>query len=59
MFEKYKLNKKIKFLKKEVAVGNLQAMYDLAMIYLDGTIIKKDEKQAIELLQTAANQGHM
>lgn len=59
MFEKIKLQKKIKLLKRDIANGNLQAMYDLAMIYLDGTVIKKDEQQAIELLQNAANQGHL
>lgn len=59
MFEKRKLKKKIKLLNKEVANGNTQAMYDLAMIYLDGTIIAKDEITAYKLLQTAADKGHL
>jgi len=59
MFEKLKLKKKTKQLKKSIAMGDLQAMYDLAMIYLDGTIIKKDEKQAYALLQQAADAGHI
>ncbi len=59
MFEKCKLKKKIKMLKKEISSGNLQSMYDLAMIYLDGSIIRKEEQKAIELLQSAANQGHL
>ncbi|MDE6104815.1 MAG: SEL1-like repeat protein [Clostridia bacterium] len=59
MFEKRKLKKRIKQLNKEIENGNLQSMYDLAMIYLDGTIIKKDEKAAVSLLQTAADAGHI
>ncbi|MCM1297188.1 MAG: SEL1-like repeat protein [Muribaculaceae bacterium] len=59
MFEKRKLKKQIKILKKEVAAGNLQAMYDLAMIYLDGTILKKDEEAAYSLLRQAADEGHI
>lgn len=42
MFEKYKLKKRIKQLNSKIALGDLQAMYDLAMIYLDGSSIKKD-----------------
>ena len=59
MFEKHKLKKKIKQLNKQIEMGDLQAMYDLAMIYLDGTIIKKNEKQAYSLLQQAADAGHI
>lgn len=50
MFEKIKLKNRIIQLKKLIAIGDLQAMYDLAIIYLDGAIIKKDEKQAYALL---------
>ena len=42
-----KLKKKIKLLEREVSMGDSQAMYELAMIYLDGTVIKKDEEKAI------------
>ena len=59
MFEKFKLKRKIKSLEKSVAKGDDQAMYDLAMIYLDGTIIKKEEAKAIELLQQSANRGNI
>lgn len=59
MFEKYKLKKKIKQLNKQVATGDSQAMYDLAMIYLDGTVLKKDSDQAYRLLQQAADAGHI
>lgn len=59
MFEKYKINKKIKLLKKEVELGNVQAMYDLAMIYMCNDIIKRDEKHALQLLQLAADNGHL
>ena len=59
MFEKRKLKKRIKQLNKQVAIGDLQAMYDLAMIYLDGTIIKADNEKAYQLLQQAANAGHI
>lgn len=59
MFEKYKLKRRIKQLNKQIKIGNTQAMYDLAMIYLDGTIIKKDEQQAYFLLQQASNNGHI
>lgn len=59
MFEKRKLKKQIKMLTKQVENGDLQAMYDLAMIYLDGTIIKKDYEKAMSLLKFAADQGHI
>ncbi len=59
MFEKSKLNKKIKALKKAVENGDTQAMYDLAMIYLDGTIVEKEPEKAFELLQQAADKGHL
>lgn len=59
MFKKRKLKKKIKSLNKEIENGNIEAMYDLAMIYLDGTIIPKDEQKAIPLLQAAADKGHL
>lgn len=59
MLEKYTLKKKIKQLKRQITSGDLQAMYDLAMIYLDGTILKKDEKQAYYLLQQSATAGHI
>ena len=59
MFEKLKLKRKINILKKQIASGNLQSMYDLAMIYLDGTIIKKNEAEAQKLLQKAAENGHL
>ncbi len=59
MFEKLKLKRKIKLLNKRIDNENSDdARYELAMIYLDGTIIKKDEKQAIQLLQTASRNGH-
>lgn len=59
MFEKLKLKKEIKRLKLLIENNDTQAMYDLAMIYLDGSVIKKDEKQALELLQKASNMGHL
>lgn len=60
MFEKLKLKRKIKELEKQISIyDDNQARYDLAMIYLEGTIIKKDEKKAFQLLQTAANNGHI
>lgn len=59
MFEKLKLKKKIKLLEKNIATGDTQAMYDLAMIYLDGTIIKKDVERATKLLQKAADEGNI
>lgn len=59
MFERLKLKRKIKLLNKRIDIENSDdARYELAMIYLDGTIIKKDEKQAIKLLQTASKNGH-
>ncbi len=58
MFEKSKLKKQIKVLTNQVEKGDLQAMYDLAMIYLDGTIIKKDYDKAMSLLKIAADKGH-
>lgn len=59
MFEKHKLKKRIKLLNKQIAAGDLQAMYDLAMIYLDGTAIKKNSEKAYCLLQQAADAGHI
>ena len=51
MFEKLRLKRKVKLLNKRIDNENSDdARYELAMIYLDGTIIKKDEKQAIKLL---------
>lgn len=59
MFEKYKINKRIKQLKKEISNGNAQAMYDLAMIFLNNDNVKRDEKYALELLHNAADNGHL
>ena len=51
MFEKLRLKRKIKLLNKRIDNENSDdARYELAMIYLDGTIIQKDEKQAVKLL---------
>lgn len=59
MFEKLKLKRRISFLKKQIKNNDDDARYELAMIYLDGSIIRKDEKQAMALLKTAANNGHL
>ena len=59
MFEKRKLKKRIKKLNQQVAAGDLQAMYDLAMIYLDGTVLKKNSDEAYRLLKQAADAGHI
>lgn len=60
MFEKVKLNKRIRLLKKQIDKNNdNDARYQLAMIYLDGSVIKRDGKQAISLLKTAAENGHI
>ena len=60
MFKKFKLKRKIVRLKKKVEIYNDDdARYDLAMIYLDGTVLKKDEKQAKTLLEAASNNGHI
>ena len=59
MFEKCKLKRQISRLKKEISVNNDDdARYELAMIYLDGSIIKKDERAALSLLETASRNGH-
>ena len=58
MFKKCRLKHKISKLKKEINLNNDDARYELAMIYLDGSIIKKDEKSALELLEAAAKNGH-
>lgn len=60
MFEKFKLKRKISKLEKQVTLNNDDdARYELAMIYLDGSILKKDEKRASEHLKTAAQNGHL
>lgn len=59
MFEKSKLKKEIKRLEGEVESGNAQAMYDLAMIYLNNDLIERDEAKANELLNNAAARGHL
>lgn len=59
MFEKYKLKKQIKILEKSVNANDFQAMYDLAMIYLDGSLLPKNSDRAMLLLQTAADNGHI
>ena len=60
MFEKCKLKRKISKLKKEIDLtNNNDARFELAMIYLDGSILKKDEKQAFDLLKTASKNGHL
>ncbi len=60
MFEKLKLKRKINSLKKQIAQNNdNDARYQLAMIYLDGSVLKRDEKQAFALLKTAADNGHL
>ena len=60
MFEKCKLKRKISKLKKQINLNNDDdARFELAMIFLDGSILKKDEKSALELLKTAAENGHL
>lgn len=60
MFEKIKLKRKISKLNKEIINNNSDdARYELAMIYLDGTILKKDESAAIQLLNDASAHGHL
>lgn len=60
MFEKFKLKRKIAKLEKQISQQNDdQARYDLAMIYLDGTVIKKDTVKADALLREAAANGHL
>lgn len=59
MFEKIKIKKTIKQLKKNVEYGDVQSMYDLAMIYLNNNAIKNDKNKAFELLQLAADKGHL
>ena len=59
MFDKLKLKKQIKQLKKEVAKENPQAMYDLAKIYLETTLIKVDKNEALELMKRSAKLGNL
>ena len=59
MFEKLKLKLKIKKLEKQAKAGDDQAMYDLALIYLDGTIIKSNKQRANELMKHAAEKGNL
>lgn len=47
------------YLQEAVALGEPQAQFRLAQQLADGDGIKKDEKRAFELYQTAANQGHL
>ena len=44
MFDKFKLKRQINKLKKEVNKENSQAMYDLAKIYLETSLIKTDKQ---------------
>jgi TPR repeat protein len=38
--------------------GNLDAMYWLAMLHIEGTISNANYEEGLELLRTAAGQGH-
>ena len=59
MFEKIKLKREISKLNVLIVSNDSQAMYDLAIIYLDGSIIKKDEKAAYDLLNRSAKLGNI
>ena len=59
MFEKLKLKKKVKQLQKEANNGNTQAMYDLAIIYLENPLVKANKQEADMLMNNAAEQGHL
>lgn len=59
MFEKIKLKKEIKKLKKEVDKENPQAMYDLAKIYLETSLIKTNKEEALNLIKKSANLGNV
>ena len=57
MFKKLKLKKQMKTLQKEVDNGNAQAMFDLAIIYLESTLIKNNFQKGNQLMQQSANLG--
>ncbi len=59
MFDKLKLKRKICKLKREVNNGNSQAMYDLAKIYLDTSLIATDKEEALVLMQKSASLGNI
>jgi len=58
--EKFNLKKQraIPWLKKGVVVGHSGAIKELAIVYFEGKLIKRNLDKAIELLQVAANKGH-
>ena len=58
MFDKFKLKRKINKLKKEVNKENSQAMYDLAKIYLETSLIKTNKQEALDLMKKAAKLGN-
>jgi hypothetical protein len=45
-------------LEKKAEAGDPEAQYDIAMEYLNGDVIKKDEQKAIDFLEKAAEKSH-
>ena len=43
----------------DAQAGNSEAQYQLALLYLDGNGVKKNEKTAVEWLTKASDQGHV
>ncbi len=53
------VNKKFFFAKRAAKEGNVQAKYDLAMIYAIGQGVQKDARKAFNLFHEAARKGHV
>lgn len=56
---KQKNKKYIRKLQQSAENGDNEAMYDLAMIYIDGQIVPKDLDLAKGYLEKSANNGHL
>ena len=56
-FEENENEKGFFYMEESAKQGNTDAMFDLGVLYLDGELIKKDEKKAFEYFSEAANKG--
>ena len=56
-FEENNEEKGVYYLEESAKQGNIDAMFDLGVLYLDGEVVKQDDKKAFDYFSYAAQKG--
>jgi len=56
-FEEENFKEGLKFFEESAKQGNYDAMFDLGVLYMEGEVVKQDEKKAFDFFKASAEKG--